>query len=130
MLAVWLTALGAADASWWLAAAPCPAGAHLQGRAPPSGLEVACVDAHGAFHGRRTQWWQGGARQSEGEYRRGVAHGHWVFWRKSGQRALEGNYWAGKKSGRWTRWPEKGAPEVTEHPTYDTSDTAIDAAIA
>src|SRR5207244_1175993 len=51
------------------------------------------------------------------------------FWKKSGERGLEGDYWAGKKTGPWTRWDASGHAETTEHPRYEGSETAVDAAI-
>jgi TonB family protein len=129
----------AGDDSWWQARTPCPDNARLRGRAPPLGRELGCRRPSGAWHGRRTVWFEACRAPSctgnvppkryEGEYRRGVEHGWWTWWKPDGRKGLEGEYWAGKKAGVWRAWDAAGKERVTHFPTHDTATESADAAI-
>jgi len=139
-VAVATPAHGATDDAWWRAAAPCPPATKLRGEPPPRGADVGCAKASGAWHGRRTVWFDActpaapcaaakAKKRFEGEYNRGIEHGHWTFWRQDGEKALEGEYFAGKRSGTWRTWDKDGKAGAIENPVLTGTKTPVEVAI-
>ncbi len=62
-------------------------------------------------HGLFTEFHQGGAKASEGQYAHGQEEGVWQFFHLNGQLAAEGTYCAGKEEGVWRYWSETGQEE-------------------
>jgi antitoxin component YwqK of YwqJK toxin-antitoxin module len=66
----------------------------------------------GKRDGRWSTFWDDGAKDSEGSYRRDVRVGKWQSWRRDGSLLVAGRYVDGKPHGRWTE-------QFGSHGTYD-----------
>lgn len=92
---------------------PCPPGTTRAGEPPPGGFEVWCERPDPAGQGRRhgpsRAWYDDGGIHSEATWRDGVLHGPFVEYYRGGRRARQGEYRDGEKQGAWTVWFENGA---------------------
>jgi antitoxin component YwqK of YwqJK toxin-antitoxin module len=55
----------------------------------------------GLLHGPERRWRASGALESSGEYQNGKLHGKWIQYDASGLTAIEGEYAAGQRHGEW-----------------------------
>ena len=60
------------------------------------------------WHGKRTEWYQGGQKFSEGVYVNGKAEGLRTYWHENGRKSAEGNYRNDRPVGVWLKWYPDG----------------------
>ena len=97
---------------WQRGAKACPAGARLEGAAPPAGREVYCARGKTRI-GAYVRWSASGERMAEsGQYDRGQRTGVWKRFDDKGVLRETGPYRASKKHGVWSEWHPGGAQAV------------------
>jgi hypothetical protein len=111
----------------------CPKGTMQTGKVPPDDLSQGCTTGAGERNGPWTDYWPGGSKWREGQYKANKHHGHWTVFRpngkklyeadykngflhgkivifyESGQKKVEGGYTFGKADGRWVAYTEGGS---------------------
>jgi hypothetical protein len=111
----------------------CPKGTTQTGKVPPEDLSQGCTTPAGERNGPWTDYWPGGNKWREGQYKAGKHHGHWTVFRpdgkklyeadykngflhgkivvfhENGQKKVEGGYTFGKADGRWVAYTESGS---------------------
>lgn len=102
----------------------CPAGAVLEGTAPPAGLRQRCQKSETERHGASREWYEGGKQRSYSEWWEGKKHGRFTLWYKNGGMRAEGAHRHGAPAGRWKYYREDGS--VSEDQTFPASPPADD----
>jgi hypothetical protein len=64
----------------------------------------------GDQEGFKTEWYAGGSKSGEGEYRDSKRVGPWTFWHENGHKRWEGTYIADLPEGLERGWYEDGTP--------------------
>ncbi|MEZ4271678.1 MAG: hypothetical protein R3C68_09675 [Myxococcota bacterium] len=96
---------------WWSDESACPEGATVRGSPPPLGQLVWCERAAGVWHGRRTEWFDSGARMSDLVYENGLGNGPEIYWHSNGRKHQEGFQQKGERHGPWKSWHANGVLE-------------------
>lgn len=94
--------------------AACPAGAELEGAAPPRGLRQRCQKSETVRHGASREWYANGRERTYTEWWDGQKHGQFRFWYESGQLRSEGAHAFGQPAGDWKYYGADGALKQSE----------------
>jgi len=105
--------------------APCPPGAHAQGKAPPDGSERKCLNADGLAEGPWLTWYGNGQLLSERHMKQGREHGRQRSWWPNGQLMMEGISHEGNRYKGFKYWSIGGEPTTLNIET-DTVTRSVD----
>jgi hypothetical protein len=100
----------------------CPKGTTLTGKAPPEDVSQGCTNAAGQRHGPWTEFWPGGGKWREGQYKAGKHHGHWTVFRPNGKKLYEADYRNGFLHGKIVVYYEGGQKKVEGAYTFGKAD--------
>lgn len=102
----------------------CPAGATLEGEAPPAGLRQRCQKGEVTRHGASREWYEDGRERAYSEWWEGEKHGRFSQWFENGKLKAEGAHRFGQPAGQWKLYGEDGV--LRQERTFAVAAPAVD----